>query len=79
MAKVTLKQLTDATDVLMRFLEEYQMVDKHNADAIVEYEEKARMIAIPLNMKKLEHSRSGAGTYSLVDLLKGRATDRPGG
>jgi hypothetical protein len=38
--KVALKQLMEATAVLMRFLDEYQTVDKHNADAIVEYEAK---------------------------------------
>jgi hypothetical protein len=69
--KVTLKQLMEAAAVLMRFLDEYQTVDKHNADAIVEYEAKVALIAIPLNIKKYER----ASSYSLVDLLqrKGRA------
>ena len=64
--KVTLKQLMGAASVLMRFLDEYQTVDKHNADAIVEYEEKVALIAIPLNIKKCE----SASSYSLVDLLQ---------
>src|ERR1019366_10749945 len=63
--KVTLKQLMEAAAVLMRFLDEYQMVDKHNADAIVEYEAKVSLIAIPLNIKKYER----ASSYSLVELL----------
>lgn len=50
----------------MRFLDEYQTVDKHNADAIVEYEEKVAQIAIPLNVKKYDRACS----YSLVDLLR---------
>jgi hypothetical protein len=64
--KLTLKQLRQATEVLMRFLDEYQTVDKHNADAIVEYEEKVALIAIPLNIKKYER----ASSYSVVDLLQ---------
>jgi hypothetical protein len=64
--KVTLKQLMEAAAVLMRFLDEYQTVDKHNADAIVEYEAKVALIAIPLNIKKYER----ASSYSLVDLLQ---------
>jgi hypothetical protein len=64
--KVTLKQLMEAAAVLMRFLDEYQTVDKHNADAIVEYEAKVALIAIPLNIKKYERANS----YSLVDLLQ---------
>jgi hypothetical protein len=36
--KVSMKQLRDATDVLMRFLEESQTVNPQNSDAIVEYE-----------------------------------------
>ena len=64
--KETLKQLTDAAAVLMRFLDEYQTLDKHNADAIVEYEAKVALISIPLNIKKYER----ASSYSLVDLLQ---------
>ena len=64
--KVTLKQLTDAAAVLMRVLDEYQTLDKHNADSIVEYEAKVALISIPLNIKKYER----ASSYSLVDLLQ---------
>ena len=64
--KVTIKQLRDAADVLMRFLEEYQTVNPQNSDAIVEYEGKVELIAAPLNTKKF----ATLGSYSLVDLLK---------
>ncbi len=50
--EVTIKQLRDATDVLMRFLEEYQTVNPQNSDAIIEYEGKLELIAAPLNIKK---------------------------
>lgn len=64
--KVSMKQLKDATDVLMRFLEEYQTLNHQNSDAIVEYEGKVELIAAPLNTKKF----ATLGSYSLVDLLK---------
>jgi hypothetical protein len=64
--KVTLKQLMEAAAVLMRFLDEYQAVDRHNTDAIVEYGAKVALVAIPLNIKKYER----ASSYSLVDLLQ---------
>jgi hypothetical protein len=64
--KVTTKQLMEAAAVLMRFLDEYQTVDQHNADAIVEYEAKVALVAIPLNIKKYER----ASSYSVVDLLQ---------
>jgi hypothetical protein len=66
--KLTLKQLKQATEVLMRFLDEYQTVDRHNADAIVEYEAKVALIAIPLNVKKYERATS----YSVIDLLQSK-------
>jgi hypothetical protein len=66
--KVSMKQLRDATDVLMQFLEEYQTVNPQNSDAIVEYEGKLELIAAPLNTKKF----ATLGSYSLVDLLKSR-------
>lgn len=69
--KLTLKQLMGAVAVLMRFLDEYQLVDKHNADAIVEYEEKVARIAVPLNIEKYERARS----YSLVDLLQAKGKE----
>jgi hypothetical protein len=62
--KVSMKQLRDATDVLMRFLEEYQTVNPQNSDAIVEYEGKLELIAAPLNAKKF----ATLDSYSLVDL-----------
>jgi hypothetical protein len=64
--KLTLKQLRQATEVLVRFLDEYQTIDKHSMDAIVEYEEKVALIAIPLNIKKNDR----ASSYSLLDLLQ---------
>jgi hypothetical protein len=64
--KVSMKQLRDATDVLMRFLEEYQTVNLQNADAIVEYQGKLKLIAAPLNTKKFARFDS----YSFVDLIK---------
>lgn len=66
--KVTMKQLREATEVLMRFLEEYQTVNHQNSDAIVEYEGKVELIAAPLNTKKF----ATLGSYSLVDLLKSK-------
>src|SRR5258707_10757217 len=66
--EVTIKQLRDATDVLMRFLEEYQTVNPQNSDAIVEYEGKLELIAAPLNTKKF----ATLDSYSLVDLLKAK-------
>ncbi len=66
--KVSMKQLKDATDVLMRFLEEYQTVNPQNSDAIVEYEGKLELIAAPLNTKKF----ATLDSYSLVDLLKAK-------
>ena len=66
--KVSMKQLRDATDVLMRFLEEYQTVNPQNSDAIVEYEGKLELIAAPLNTKKF----ATLDSYSLVDLLKAK-------
>lgn len=66
--KLTTKQLKGSVDVLMRFLDEYQTVDEHNADAILEYEEKVALIAIPLNIKKYDRACS----YSLVDLLRSK-------
>jgi hypothetical protein len=68
--KVTTKQLMEAAAVLMRFLDEYQTVDNHNADAIVEYEAKVALVAIPLNIKKYER----ASSYSVVDLLQKKAS-----
>jgi hypothetical protein len=64
--KITVKQLTKATTVLMRFLDEYQTLNFQNSDAIVEYEAKVALIAIPLNIKKYER----ASPYSLVELLQ---------
>ena len=64
--KVSMKQLRDATDVLMRFLEEYQTVPMGNSDAIVEYEGKVELIAAVLTTKKF----ATLGSYSLLDLLK---------
>jgi hypothetical protein len=66
--EVSMKQLKDAIDVLMRFLEEYQTVNPQNSDAIVEYEGKLELIAAPLNTKKF----ATLDSYSLVDLLKAR-------
>jgi len=66
--KISMKQLRDATDVLMRFLEEYQTVNSQNSDAIVEYEGKLELIAAPLNTKKF----ATVDSYSLVDLLNTR-------
>jgi len=66
--EVSMKQLKDATDVLMRFLEEYQTVNPQNSDAIVEYEGKLELIAAPLNTKKF----ATLDSYSLVDLLKAK-------
>jgi len=70
--KVTLKQLRQAAEVLMRFLEEYQTVNLQNSDAIVEYEEKVRLITGLLAIKKFD----GLNTYSLLDLLNARAKDQ---
>jgi hypothetical protein len=64
--KMTVKQLMKAATVLMQFLDEYQTVNLQNSDAIVEYEAKVALIAIPLNIKKYER----ASPYSLVDLLQ---------
>ncbi len=72
---VTANQLRRAADVLLRFFEEYQAVDRHNSDAVLEYEKK-RSILIPLVSRKLEHSSSRTGTYSLVDLLAKNAVNR---
>jgi hypothetical protein len=66
--KISMKQLRDATDVLMRFLQEYQTVNPQNSDAIVEYEGKLELIAATLNTKKF----ATLDSYSLVDLLKGK-------
>jgi len=66
--EVNIKQLRDATDVLMWFLEEYQTVNPQNSDAIIEYEGKLELIAAPLNTKKFVTLDS----YSLADLLKGK-------
>jgi hypothetical protein len=66
--KMSMKQFRDASDVLMRFLEEYQTVNPQNSDAIVEYEGKLELIAAPLNTKKF----ATLDSYSLVDLLKGK-------
>jgi hypothetical protein len=62
--KLTENQIKNAVEVMIRFLEEYQTVDRHDADAIVEYEEKMVLFA-PLSVKKLARSSS----YSFVDLL----------
>jgi hypothetical protein len=66
--KISMKQLRDATDVLMRLLEDYQTVNPRNSDAIVEYEGKLELIAAPLNTKKF----ATLSSYSLVDLLKSK-------
>jgi hypothetical protein len=63
-----MKQLRDATDVLMRFLEEYETVNPQNSDAIVEYEGKLELIAAPLSTKEF----ATLDSYSLVDLLKAK-------
>ena len=68
--KVTLKQLRNAATALMRFLEEYQTVDKHNADAIVEYEDKADLLGTILNAQKFAQ----LGSYSVLDLLRSKGT-----
>ena len=70
--KVTLKQLRQTIDVLMRFLEEYQTVNLQNADAIVEYEEKVQLITSLLAIKKFD----GLNTYSLIDLLNATAKNQ---
>jgi hypothetical protein len=69
MATSTGKQLRQAVAVLMRFLEEYQTVNRHNADAIVEYERKVRFITDLLAAKKFD----GLKWYSFLDLLNARA------
>ena len=53
----------------MRFLEEYQNVNLQNSDAIVEYEERVRLITGLLAIKKFD----GLNTYSLLDLLNAKA------
>jgi hypothetical protein len=70
--KVTMRQLTKAADVLMGFLEEYQTINDGNADEVVEYEQKLRRIAVPLNSKRLAHPNAGGRRYSVVDLLRAR-------
>jgi hypothetical protein len=70
--KVTLKQLRQTIDMLMRFLEEYQTVNLQNADAIVEYEDKVQLITSLLAIKKFD----GLNTYSLIDLLNSRAKNQ---
>jgi hypothetical protein len=60
--EVSMKQLKDATDVLMRFLEEYQTVNPQTSTG------KLELIAAPLNTKKF----ATLDSYSLVDLLKGK-------
>jgi hypothetical protein len=70
--KATLEQLKEAAAVLMRFLEEYQTVNHQNSDAIVEYEEKVRLITGLLAIKKFD----GLDTYSLLDLLNAKAKDQ---
>jgi hypothetical protein len=67
--KLTAEQLKAAVDRLALFFAEYQRVDKHNADAIVEYEDKAEFLAIGLGTKKF----GGLSSYSLLDLLNPRA------
>jgi hypothetical protein len=63
--KVTVIQLRKAATALMHFLEEYQTVDKHNADAIVEYEGKRDLLGAILNTKRFD----GLASYSVLDLL----------
>ena len=52
--KATLDQLREAAAMSMRFLEEYQNVNLQNSDAIVEYEERVRLITGLLAIKKCD-------------------------
>jgi hypothetical protein len=63
--KVTVKEIRQATEVLMRLLEEYQAVNPQNADATVEYEEKMQSITSLFAIKRYD----GLTMYSLLDLL----------
>jgi hypothetical protein len=63
--KLTVKQIRQATEMLTQLFEEYQSVDRHNSDAIVEYEEKMQSITSLFAIKRYD----GLTMYSLLDLL----------
>jgi hypothetical protein len=67
--RVTLEEIVTASETLIRFFEEYQEVDRHNSDSIVEYEHKRQTIFDILTMKRFD----GLTKYSLIDVIEAKA------